>query len=72
MSKTINRENNKRLLVSAADAAKLLSISPRTLWSLTRQGEIPSCRLGGRVLYSEDSLREWINARINGGEAPSN
>ncbi len=50
-----------KLLLSARDAAKALSISERTLWGLTApRGPIPCVRLGGRVLYSPESLRRWI------------
>ncbi len=49
------------LLLSATDAAKCLSICERTLWKYTKSGEIPCVRLGGRVLYDPNALRDWIN-----------
>lgn len=48
------------LLVSAPEAARLLGISPRLLWTLTRDGDVPSIHIGRRVLYSPDALRGWI------------
>ena len=49
------------LLLSAREAARLLSISERTLWGLTSpRGPILCVRLRGRVLYSPDALRKWI------------
>lgn len=52
-----------RLLLSQAQAARALSISARTLWSMSQpRGPIPCVRLGGRVLYSLDALRAWIGA----------
>jgi hypothetical protein len=51
-----------KLLLSATDAAEALTISPRTLWSLTApRGPIPCVRLGSRVLYSPEALRRWID-----------
>jgi len=50
------------VLVDAASAAKLLSISTKTLWLRTKSGEIPSRRIGGRVLYSLNALRRWADA----------
>ena len=48
------------LLISANMAAKTLGISPRSLWTQTRSGIIPSIRLGRRVLYSPSSLQDWV------------
>ncbi len=54
----------EKLLCSAREAAKALSISERTLWSLTQpRGPIPVLRCGSRVLYSVDALRRWIDAQ---------
>ncbi len=53
-----------KLLLSAREAAPALSISQRTLWSLTQpRGPIPSIRLGARVLYPVDALQKWIDAQ---------
>ncbi|MBN2580947.1 MAG: helix-turn-helix domain-containing protein [Pirellulales bacterium] len=54
----------EKLLLSACDAAEALSISQRSLWSLTApRGPIPALRLGNRVLYPVDGLRRWIDAQ---------
>lgn len=57
-----------RLLISAKEAATLLSVSPRTLWALTQQGAVPVVRVGRRTLYSPAALREWIVAASSGGD----
>jgi len=58
---------DEKLLLSVREAAALLSISTRTLWALSRpRGSIPVVGLGGRRLYSIESLREWIRARERG------
>lgn len=51
------------LLVDAREAARMLSISTRTLWSLTDCGEIPCVRIGRSVRYSVEALRGWIDAQ---------
>lgn len=52
-----------RLLLGARDASHALSICEKTLWSLTEpRGPIPCVRIGKRVLYSLDALREWIRS----------
>jgi hypothetical protein len=54
-----------RLLVPARDAARLISVSERTLYSLTApRGPIVPVRVGTRVLYSPETLRAWIALQI--------
>ncbi len=71
MPKTIDSNKSDELLVSAANAAGLLSISPRTLWTLTNDGIVPHVRIGRRVMYSRTALRKWIHARMTGGNSVS-
>jgi len=58
----------ERLLLTATEAAKLLAISPRSLWSLAARGEIAAVRIGRSVRYSPAVLREFIEARQSAGE----
>lgn len=53
-------DGDGRLLISAHEASKRLGISVRHLGTLTRTGVIPAIKLGKRVLYSVDHLRDWI------------
>lgn len=48
------------LLVKPEAAARLLAVSPRTLWSLTRAGVVPCVRLGRSVRYSPDTLHAMV------------
>lgn len=57
------------LLLPSHEAANALSICEKTLWSMTEpRGPIPCVRIGRRVLYSVDSLRQWIAAQEKGGD----
>jgi predicted DNA-binding transcriptional regulator AlpA len=66
-----------KLLLTPPEAARALSISPRTLWAITApRGDLPCVRLAGRsVRYSVDAIRAWIadqqvaGAPGNGGPA---
>jgi excisionase family DNA binding protein len=58
-----------RLLIDAHETARALSISERKLWGLTDKGEIPSVRIGRRVLYSVHALQGWIDGHT-GNTAP--
>jgi hypothetical protein len=49
-----------KLAVSAREAAAMLCISERLLWSKTKSGEIPCVRVGTRVVYSIAKLSAWL------------
>ena len=57
---TANNNINQRLLVTAREAAKLLSISERTLWSLTKAGSIAVVKIGGSKRYALNDLERFI------------
>lgn len=52
------------LAVGEADAARMLGISTRTLFSLRQTSDIPHCLVGARVLYPVAELRQWLAARV--------
>jgi excisionase family DNA binding protein len=53
------------ILVDSREAARRLSISPRTLWSLTKSGEIPSLKIGKSVRYRVSDLETWTEQKVN-------
>ena len=57
------------VLIDAAKTAMMLSISPRTLWTMTNDGEVPHVRIGRRVLYPLEGLRRFVEASTQGGAA---
>lgn len=57
------RNPQERLLVDLRTAAGLLGLSPRTVWALTAEGDLPCARVGRRLLYSPEALRHWVHAR---------
>ena len=50
-------------LLTVREAAEVLRICERTLWTLTNSGEVPSVRFGRSVRYDQDDLAVWIAAR---------
>ena len=48
------------LLLTAREAARLLSVCERTLWGLTDRGDLPAVRIGRVVRYDPADLRRWI------------
>lgn len=49
------------------EAAKVLGIGARLLWSETNAGRIPHVRIGRAVIYPLDALREWLAAQAAKG-----
>jgi excisionase family DNA binding protein len=56
-----------RLALGAAEAAPALGISERSLWTLTKSGDIPHVRIGRRVLYPVRALDTWLEEQAKGG-----
>lgn len=54
----------RTLLVDAAEAARLLGISPRTLWGQTApRGPLPSVKIGRLERYSVGDLEKFITGQ---------
>jgi len=52
------------LAITEAAAARLLSISPRALWELRREGIGPRhVRIGASVRYALAELRSWLDSK---------
>jgi excisionase family DNA binding protein len=52
-----------RLLLTPREAAGALSVCEKTLWSLTKRGELPAVRIGRSVRYDLADLRAFIEGR---------
>jgi excisionase family DNA binding protein len=50
-----------RLTVSVPEAAKLLGLSRSSTYEAVRRGDLPSIRVGGRVLIPIQRLESLIN-----------
>lgn len=51
-----------KLLLSSRESARALSISERTLWTLTNEGKLPVCKVRGANRYHIDDLLAFIDA----------
>ena len=55
-------------LLNPKETAQVLTISPRKLWEMTRDKEIPHLRMGSRcVRYELDLLNKLISTKVQGG-----
>lgn len=48
------------LLINCSQAARLLGVSPRTLWHYVGRGLVPSIRIGHRRMFSVEQLQNWV------------
>jgi excisionase family DNA binding protein len=55
--------SSKKHLLNMDEVCERLSISKSTLYRLTSERRIPFYKIGGRVLFSEEILQEWIEKR---------
>lgn len=60
--KAVEAKLPDKLLVDSKEAADLLSVGSRMLWTMTApRGPIPSVRIGRAVRYKVSSLEEFIS-----------
>lgn len=57
----MKRDVEKRLLTTR-EAATRLGISTRLLWTLTKEGSIPSVQIRRKVLYDDEDLNTFIES----------
>ena len=46
--------------LTVEQAAEYLQLSPKTIWTHTRRGLLPVCRIGGLVRYRRQALDETL------------
>ena len=62
---------DRRVLLTKAEAARALGVSPSTLDRLRREAGLPAVKLDGLVLFRPASLDAWAAARETEGAAPA-
>jgi len=53
-------------LVDGDEGARLMGVSPRTLFQMEKDGKIKAVRIGRSVRYSPDALRKWVEQQLAG------
>lgn len=56
------QRTDQQLAYNEQEAARLLSISPRTLFTLRKEGNVRAVKVGNRVVYSRDELLRFLNS----------
>ena len=57
-------EENKKEMITRAEAANLLNISLVKLWDITKNNLIPKYKIGGKVLYKKKDIQNFIHSNI--------
>ena len=53
--------------MTKAEAAKYLTVTPKTLDNMRRRGELTCMRIGNRVVFDRHALDAFMRARVEGG-----
>ncbi len=62
-------DDDQRLTLTVTEAAQALGISRGMAYECVRTGEIPSVRLGGRILVPRKRLDDLLHGRQHDGRA---
>ncbi len=65
LSKKEAEENIQEDILNAKQAAKLLDLSPATIYGKTHRNEIPYFKQGKKLLFSRAALIEWLKKGEN-------
>ncbi|MEM7247941.1 MAG: helix-turn-helix domain-containing protein [Acidobacteriota bacterium] len=53
-------------LLTVKEVAKLLRLSPQTLYKMLENGEIPALRIGKQWRFESQAVRDWLANRGEG------
>ena len=59
-----NEKVNESLL-TYAQVGKVLGVTPRSVWTLVKNGELPAIRFGGSVRFDPADLRAFVKRSKN-------
>jgi excisionase family DNA binding protein len=65
--KNVEYATNEPLVYTVAEAAKQLKLSKSKVYELASQRQIPTVKIGGRVLIPRKQLIEWIDRQLEVG-----
>ena len=65
LSKNDAEENTKEDILNVKGAAKLLDLSPATIYGKTHRNEIPYFKQGKKLLFSRAALVTWLKKGEN-------
>ena len=64
------KQDIERIGVSVEIASEMIGVSVSTMWSLAKTQKVRTVRIGTRVLFSVQSLREFIDGKPEHADKP--
>ena len=64
------KQDIERIGVSAEIASEMIGVGVRTMWNLAKEQKIHTVRIGRRVLFSVQSLREFVDGKPASADKP--
>lgn len=52
--------SEQKATMTEAEFAKAVGVSRVTLWRMRKRGELPHYRLGKRILYGQEHIRQFL------------
>ena len=65
-----NGNGNGHQLMTLREVAGYLGLHVMTVYKLTREGRIPSVKVGGQWRFKRDVLDEWLEAQMRKRSVP--
>ena len=62
----VPEQERQSRVVSVREAAKILGIGRDSAYAAARKGEIPTIRIGRRLLVPIDALERMLQGQVNG------
>ena len=59
-----NGSINKNQIMTLREVAQYLGLHVMTVYKLTREGRLPSAKVGGQWRFKRDVLDEWLEAQM--------
>lgn len=55
----------EKLTLSVEEAAEMLGVCTKTLYTMTHRADFPTIKIGRRTRISYEGLREWVQKNTN-------
>lgn len=55
----------EKLTLSVEEAAEMLGVCTKTLYTMTHRADFPTIKIGRRTRISYEGLREWVRKQEN-------
>ena len=52
-----------KMVLTVMDVAKMLSLSPMTIYRLAKKGEIPAVKVGRCWRFTKEAIEKWLSGR---------